>query len=102
MRKVGWRCRPLSSRYPSGYHSDGRPANRHETSLSRCLGALSGKSLLTYEDVEQRDWQTLKWQIAYSVQYMRTQAQRHIIGARHHQENRHLQHFRHQRHSTEE
>ncbi|WP_314732648.1 cytosine deaminase [Serratia quinivorans] len=30
------------------------------------------KALLTHEDVKQRAWQTLKWQIANGVQYVRT------------------------------
>ncbi|UZX68653.1 cytosine deaminase [Yersinia ruckeri] len=30
------------------------------------------KALLTYEDVKQRAWQTLKWQIANGIQYVRT------------------------------
>ncbi|UIN00996.1 cytosine deaminase [Yersinia ruckeri] len=30
------------------------------------------KALLTYEDVKQRAWQTLKWQIANGIQYIRT------------------------------
>ncbi len=54
-------------------------ANRRTTELNQSGTLFEGierwaerKALLTHDDVKQRAWQTLKWQIANGIQHVRT------------------------------
>jgi len=74
-RTAAWRCRrfiePLI--HLDTTQTAGEPNwNRSGTLLEGIERWVERKALLSHEDAKARAWQTLKWQIANSIQYVRT------------------------------